>query len=251
MSPHGQRGLRRREHWRPSNAIGPPVAAFPPVLQAVALCSCPDPAWQTPCFGSVTCSCGRGTPIPCARLLHGGRSRRPLVACLSYSPSAKPTRQLLHRLPMHDTAPPGHNPRHHPPMPSPYQGHVRAAVMRDHLDVFSHVPADFSTAMGLVKILLVAAGLELLPVIGQDIGGNDLGSFSSRHREQHSRMQSMTRESELGTHFAKTSLSQTGERLFDGQARLAGEVAVGVDRDTDSVHQFANVDQHRNAGRLC
>jgi hypothetical protein len=47
--------------------------------------------------------------------------------------------------------------------------------MRDYLDMFSHIPTDFTTAMGLVDILLVAAGLKLGPVVGENIGRNDLG----------------------------------------------------------------------------
>ena len=41
--------------------------------------------------------------------------------------------------------------------------------------MLAHVPADFTTAVGLVDESLVAAGLKFGPVVGQDIGGNDLG----------------------------------------------------------------------------
>jgi hypothetical protein len=42
--------------------------------------------------------------------------------------------------------------------------------MRDHFNMPPHVPPHFTTAMGLVHEPLVAAGLELGPVVGQDIG---------------------------------------------------------------------------------
>ena len=67
------------------------------------------------------------------------------------------------------------DPWHRPARSRPNQHHVRAAEMRDDLDMLSDIPADFATAMGLIHELLVAAGLELGPVVGQDIGGNDFG----------------------------------------------------------------------------
>ncbi len=47
--------------------------------------------------------------------------------------------------------------------------------MRNDFDMLAHVPADFATAVGLFDEFLVAAGLVLGPVVGQDIGGNDFG----------------------------------------------------------------------------
>ena len=45
--------------------------------------------------------------------------------------------------------------------------------MRDDFDMLAHIPPDLAPAMGLVHEPLVAAGLVLGPVVGQDIGGND------------------------------------------------------------------------------
>jgi hypothetical protein len=42
--------------------------------------------------------------------------------------------------------------------------------VRDNLDMLADIPADLSTTMGLVHELLIAAGLELGTVVGQDIG---------------------------------------------------------------------------------
>ena len=61
--------------------------------------------------------------------------------------------------------------------------------------MLAYVPADFSTAMGLIDVSLVAAGLELARSSARTSGEMMLGSFSSRHSEQQSRMQSTTNES--------------------------------------------------------
>jgi hypothetical protein len=50
--------------------------------------------------------------------------------------------------------------------------------MRNHLDMLANVPADFPTALGLIHEFLIATGLKLGPVVGQDIGGNDLVATS-------------------------------------------------------------------------
>ena len=41
--------------------------------------------------------------------------------------------------------------------------------MRDDFDVFANVPANLAPAMGLFDKPLVAAGIVLGPVVGQDI----------------------------------------------------------------------------------
>ena len=47
--------------------------------------------------------------------------------------------------------------------------------MRDDLDLPPHVPAHLTTAASFVNVLRVAALLELAPVVGQNVRGNDLG----------------------------------------------------------------------------
>ena len=46
--------------------------------------------------------------------------------------------------------------------------------MGRNFDVPTHVPADLTTAMGLVHVLVVTALLKLVPVLGQHIGRDDL-----------------------------------------------------------------------------
>ena len=98
-----------------------------------------------------------------------------LVRCFSHSPSPKTHRHLFHHLPMNYAAPPRHDLRHHPPVSGPNQRHVRAPVVGDDFDVLSHVPADLAPAMGLANISMVAGGLELGSIFGQDIRGDYTG----------------------------------------------------------------------------
>jgi hypothetical protein len=59
------------------------------------------------------------------------------------------------------------------PRPAHTKSMWGATVVRNDLNVLPHVPADLAPAMDLVNLLLIATGLELDSVIGQDIGGND------------------------------------------------------------------------------
>ncbi len=71
---------------------------------------------------------------------------------------------------MYDAALPWNNARHRPAPARPNQHHVRAAEMWDDLDMPAHVPPDLATTMSLIHEPLVAAGLELGTVVGEDIG---------------------------------------------------------------------------------
>ena len=153
---------------------------------------------------------------------------------------------------MDDASPTGNNPRHRPAPARPHQHHVRAAEVRDHLDMLAHVPPDFSTAMGLVHEFLVAAGLKFGPVVGQDIGRNDFGIVFQQAQgtaEPNAVHDEGIRH--LDAKFGKQPhFPQAVDGLLDGQARPPGKIAIRVDRHADAAHDFPDVHQHRKAGAV-
>ena len=65
--------------------------------------------------------------------------------------------------------------------PGPDQRHVRTPIVRNHFDPSSHVPADFTTPVGLVHVLGIAAGLEFVPVLAQHVRFDYRGPGSFRN----------------------------------------------------------------------
>src|SRR5208283_469587 len=87
----------------------------------------------------------------------------------------KPTRHLFHDLTMDHAAPTRHNPWHRPPSPRPNQRHVRTAIVGNHFNVATNIPAHLAATMRLFNELLIVAGLVFGTVISEDIGRDYLG----------------------------------------------------------------------------
>ena len=113
--------------------------------------------------------------------------------------------------------------------------------------MLAHVPADFATAVGLFDEPLVAAGLELRPVVRKDIGRNDrriVLQQAERAAQPHTGIDQGF--GDLDADVGENVPAKPGDRLFDGEAGLAGEIAVGVAGHANLAHQLAHVDQNGN-----
>ena len=74
------------------------------------------------------------------------------------------------------------------------------------------------------------------------------GSFSSRQSEPRRPHTGIDQGfGDLDADVGKDVPAKPGDRLFDGEAGLAGEVAVGVAGYANLAHQLAHVDQDGNA----